>query len=140
MAQLQKTNNNYEKDWCTRKRAISVLKKAFLAFGASFILSHQIPVKYKEPVCHTIFIVIGDQLIHRALLDLDASVNFIPFTEYKRLGLDKLKPTKMVIRLADKSTRLSKGIVEDILIRVGNFIYLMDFIVVKTEKVSTVTS
>jgi len=73
-------------------------------------------------VCPTIFIVIGDQLIYRALLDLGASVNLIPFTEYERLGLGELKPTKMVIQLDDRSTRLPRGIVEDMLIRVGEFI------------------
>ena len=67
-------------------------------------------------------IVIGDQLIHRALLDLGASVNLIPFAEYERLKLCELKPTRMVIQL-DRSTRVPRGIVEDVLIRVGEFIY-----------------
>ena len=98
------------KDLCVTKRATTVPKKAFLASGASSILSHQIPIKYKDPRCPTISIVIGDQLIHRALLDLGASVNLIPFTEYERLGLGELKLTKMVIQLADRSTRLPRGL------------------------------
>jgi len=61
------------------------------------------------------------------LLNLEANVNLIPFTEYERLGLGELKPTKMVIQLADRSTRLPRGIVEDMLIRVGEFIYPVDF-------------
>jgi len=56
-------------------------------------------MKYKDPSFPTVFIVIGDQLIHKALLDLVASVNLIPFTEYERLELGELKPTKMVIQL-----------------------------------------
>ena len=47
----------------------------------------------------------------------------IPFAEYERLGLGELKHTKIVIQLADRSTRLPRGIVEDVLIRVGEFIY-----------------
>jgi len=85
------------KDLCTTKRATNVPRKTFLASSASSILSHQIPVKYKDPGCPTISIVIRDHLIHRALLDLGARVNLIPFTEYERLGLGDLKPTKMVI-------------------------------------------
>ena len=87
------------KDLCTTKRATNVPRKTFLASSASAsaILSHQIPVKYKNPGCSTISIVIRDHLIHRALLDLGARVNLIPFTEYERLGLGDLKPTKMVI-------------------------------------------
>ena len=84
-------------------------------------------VKYKDPGFPTISIVIGDQLIHRALLNLGVSVNLIPFTEYERLGLREPKPTKVVIQLADRSTRLPGGIVEDMLIRVGEFIYPADF-------------
>jgi len=85
-------------------------------------------------------IVIGDQLIHRALLDLGASVNLIPFIEYERLELGVLKPTKMVIQLADRSVRVPCGIVEDVLIRVCEFIYPVDFVVIETENVSNLAS
>ena len=85
------------KDLCTTKKETDVHKKAFLTSGASSILS-QISVRYKDPGCPIVSIVIGDQLIHRALLDLGASVNFIPFTEYGMLELGELKPTKMVIQ------------------------------------------
>jgi len=54
-------------------------------------------------------IVIRDQLIHRALLDLWANVSLILFTEYDRLELGELKPTKMVIQLADRSTKVPRG-------------------------------
>ena len=35
---------------------------------------------------------------------------------------------------------MPKGIVEDVLIRVGEFIYLMDFVVIETETVSNLAS
>ena len=97
-------------------------------------------MKYKDPGCPTISIVIGDQLFQRALLDLGANVNLLPFTEYERLGLGELKPTKMVIQLANRSTRLPRGVVEDVLIRVDEFIYPVDFIVLETEKVANVVN
>ena len=78
----------------TTKRAIGV-QNAFLTSGANSILS-QIPMKYKDPGYPTVSIVIGDQLIHRTLLDLGASVNLVPFTEYERLELGELKPTTIV--------------------------------------------
>jgi len=120
------------KDLCTTKKVTSVPKKAFLTSGANSILSH-IPVKYKDLGCPTVSIVIGDQLIHRALLDLGASVNLIPFAEYERLELGELKPTRIVIQLADKSTKVPREIVEDVLIRVGKFIYQVDFVVIETN-------
>ena len=84
------------KELCTTKRATGVLKKAFLTSGTNSIISH-ILVKYKDLGYPIVSIVIGDQLIHRALLDLGANVNLISFTEYKRLELGGLTPTKMVI-------------------------------------------
>jgi len=67
-----------------------------LTSGAISILS-QIPVNCKDPSFPTVSILIGDQLIYRALLDLGASVNLIPFAEYEKLELGELKPTRMVI-------------------------------------------
>jgi len=85
-------------------------------------------------------IIIAKQLIHTALLGLGASVNLMPFTEYEKLELGELKPTKMVIQLVDRSTRVPKEIVEDVLIRVDEFIYPVDFVVTETEKVSNLAS
>ena len=108
------------------KRATCVPKKAFLTFGANSIIS-QIVVKYNDLGCPTVSIVIGDQLIHKTLLDLGASVNLVPFTKYERLELGELKPTKMVIQLANRSTKVPRWMVEDVLISVGQFIYLIGF-------------
>ena len=93
------------------------------------------PLKCKDPSCPTISIVVGNHTIHRALLDLGASVNLLPFTVYKRLGLGELKSTKMVLQLADRSTRLPRRLIEDVLIKVGDFIHPVDFVVLETEVV-----
>jgi len=84
--------------------------------------------------------VIRDQLIDISLLDLRANVNLTPFIEYARLGLSELKPTKMVIQLVARSTRLPRDIVEDVLSRVGEFIYPVDFVVIESEKVANIAS
>ena len=97
-------------------------------------------MNHKDPGCPTISIVIRDQLIHGALLKLGASANLMPFTMYKRLGLGDLKPTKMVINLADRWTHLPRAIVEDMLIRVGEFIYNVYYVVIETKKAPNVTS
>jgi len=64
----------------------------------------------------------------------------LPIIEYERLELGELKTTKMVIQLADRSTELSRGVVEDVLIRVGEFIYPVDFVVFETNKVANIAS
>jgi len=53
-----------------------------------------------------------------------------------RLGLGEFKPTITILQLADHSTKAPKGIVEDVLIKVGEFVYPVDFIVLETESVA----
>ena len=48
-----------------------------------------------------------------------------------------LKPTKMVLQLANHSTRLARGMVEDVLIEVGEFILSVKFIMLETEVVTS---
>jgi hypothetical protein len=57
-----------------------VPKKAFLTEQVSSILQYKMPVKYKDPGCPTIACKIGDNRAERALLDLGASVNLLPYS------------------------------------------------------------
>ena len=52
---------------------------------------------------------------------------------YKQLGLGELKSTNITISLADRSVKIPKGIVEDVLVKVDNFYYLVDFVVLDIE-------
>ena len=90
-------------------------------------------MKCKDPGSPTISCRIGDHLIERALLDLGASVNLMPYSIYLQLGLGKLKPTIMTLQVADRSVKISRGIVEDVLIKVDSFYFPVDFVVLNTE-------
>ena len=81
----------------------------------------------------TISINIGGTCIEKALLDLGASVNLLPYSMYKQLGLGELKPTNITLSLADRSVQILKRIVEDVLVKVDNFYYPIDFVVLDTE-------
>ena len=52
---------------------------------------------------------------------------------YKQLRLGELKPTSITLSLADRSIKIPKGAVEDVLIQVGKFYYPVDFVVLDTE-------
>jgi hypothetical protein len=56
--------------------------------------------------------------IERALLDLGVSVNLLSYSVYVQLRLGKLKPTSMTLQLDDRSVKVPRGIVEDVLIDV----------------------
>jgi hypothetical protein len=70
------------KDLSTVKRKLNVKKKAFLAEQVSVILHNNNALKYKDPGCPTISYFIGEHKIERALLDLGASVNLLPYSVF----------------------------------------------------------
>ena len=78
---------------------------------------------------------IGQTTINQALLDLGASINLLPFFVYQQLRLGDLRPTRVNIQLADRSVKIPKGKITDVLIRVREFIYLIDFIILETQPV-----
>ncbi|KAL6310966.1 hypothetical protein AAG906_007820 [Vitis piasezkii] len=97
------TYAKFLKDLCTVKRGLIVTKKAFLTEQVSAIIQCKSPVKYKDPGCPTISINIGGTHVEKALLDLGASVNLLPYSVYKQLGLGELKPTAITLSLADRN-------------------------------------
>ena len=111
------------KDLCIVKRKLNVKKKAFLAEQKSAILQNNNALKYKDPGCPAISCFIGEHKIEKALLDLGASVNLLPYSVFQTL------------LLADRSVKVPRGIVEDVLVQVDKFIYPVDFIVLDTQPV-----
>ncbi|RVW68153.1 Retrovirus-related Pol polyprotein from transposon 17.6 [Vitis vinifera] len=71
--------------------------------------------------------------VEKALLDLGASVNLLPYSVYKQLGLGGLKPTTMTLSLADRSVKIPRGVIEDVLVQVDKFYYPVDFVVLDTD-------
>ena len=128
------TYAKFLKDLCTVKKGLNVNKKAFLTEQVSAIIESKTPVKYKDPGCPTISVNIGGISVEKALLDLGASVNLLTYSKYKQLGLGELKPTSITLSLADRSIKIPKGTIEDVLIQVDRFYYPMDFVVLDTNQ------
>ena len=124
------------KDLCTIKKGLGIEKKAFLTEQVSAIIKRKNLVKYKDPGSPTISVNIGGTCIDKALLDLGANVNLLPYSVYKQLGLGELKPTNITLSLADRSVKIPKGIVEDVLVKVDKFYYPVDFVVLDTEPIA----
>ena len=125
------------KDLCTIKKGLGIEKKAFLTEQVIAIIQSMNPVKYKDPRSPTISFNIGGTSIDKALLDLGANVNLLPYSVYKQLGMGELKPTNITLSLADRSVKIPKGIVEDVLVKVDKFYYLVDFVVLDIEPIAS---
>ncbi|KAL6315621.1 hypothetical protein AAG906_003724 [Vitis piasezkii] len=114
-------------------KGLHVTKNAFLTEQVSAIIQSKSPVKYKDPGCPTISVNIGGTHVEKALLDLGASVNLLPYSVYKQLGLGGLKPTTITLSLADRSVKIPRGVIEDVLVQVDKFYYPVDFVVLDTD-------
>ncbi|XP_010552529.1 PREDICTED: uncharacterized protein LOC104822865 [Tarenaya hassleriana] len=62
-----------------------------------------------------------------------ASVSLMPLSIFKRLGVGELKPTQMILQLADRSTERPAGILEDMPLKVGDYYILVDFLVLDMD-------
>ena len=131
------TYAKFLKDLCTVKRGLGIEKKAFLTEQVSAIIQSKTPVKYNDPGSSTILVNIGGTCIDKALLDLGASVNLLPYSVYKQLGLRELKPTNITLSLVGRSVKIPKGIVEDVLVKVDKFYYPVNFVVLDIEPIAS---
>ena len=121
------------KDLCTITKKHTINKKTFLVEQVSAVIERKTPPKYKDPGFPTVTCRIGNNETSEALLDLGASVNLMHYSIYLQLGLGELKPTLVELQLADRSIRKPKGIVEDVLVQIDKFYYLVDFLGIHTQ-------
>ncbi|GKB74785.1 reverse transcriptase domain-containing protein, partial [Tanacetum coccineum] len=87
-----------------------------------------VPPKLGDPRSFLIPCTFSKAFLCNALANLGASINLMPYSLYAKLSLETLKPIKMSVRLADRSFQHPIGIAENMLVEVGNFTFLVDFI------------
>ncbi|KAK5838672.1 hypothetical protein PVK06_007407 [Gossypium arboreum] len=100
----------------------------------SAILQNKLPTKLNDPGSFTIPCLIGSLNIEKALADLSASINLMPYKMFKQLGLGEPKPTRMSIQLVDRFVKYPRGIIEDVLVKVDKFIFPIDFVVLDIDE------
>ena len=66
----------------------------------------------------------------KALCDFGARVNLMSLSVVKRLSLGELTPIAMTLQMVDRTLAQPEGILEDVLIKVGKFIFPLDFVVI----------
>ena len=123
------------KDLCTVKMKLSVNKEAFMTEQSTSLIRNNLPPKYKDLGSPTISIVVGNSKLGHALVDLGASVNLLPYLIYVELGLGELEPTNITLQLADRSVKIPRGIMKDVLVQVDKFYFPVDFVVLDTQPV-----
>ncbi|XP_062094205.1 uncharacterized protein LOC133800266 [Humulus lupulus] len=122
------------KDILTKKRRLGEFETVALTEGCSAMLKNKIPPKLKDPSSFTIHCSIGGRDVGKALCDLGASINLMPVSMSKMLGIGEARPTTITLQLADCSMVHLEGKIEDVLVQVDKFIFSADFIILDYEE------
>ncbi|KAK4733622.1 hypothetical protein R3W88_007883 [Solanum pinnatisectum] len=120
------------KDLVTKKRTVSFEDDDKLQH-CSAIATRSLVQKKKDPEAFTIPCTIGLLHFAKALCDLGASINFMPLSIYKKLGLGDPKPTAMRLLMADRTMKKPIGVLQDVLVKVESFIFPVDFVILDCD-------
>ncbi|KAK8278322.1 hypothetical protein V6Z12_D09G035300 [Gossypium hirsutum] len=110
------------KELRTSKRKLLGNEKVNVGKNVSAILQRKIPPKCKNQCMLFIYCKIGSVGIKKAMCDSGAPINVMP-----------LKETGVIIQLADRSVMHLEGVLEDVLVKVNELIFPIDFYIIDVE-------
>ncbi|XP_022893979.1 uncharacterized protein LOC111408456 [Olea europaea var. sylvestris] len=122
------------KEILAKKRMLTDFETIKLNEECSAILQNKLPPKLQDPGSLKIPWSIEKDLNFNCLCDSGASINLMPSSVYRNLGLEELKDTSISLQLADKSIKYRSGVVQNVFIKVGKFIFLVDFVILDIEE------
>ncbi|XP_048599565.1 uncharacterized protein LOC125579766 [Brassica napus] len=99
----------------------------------SAVLQNRTVRKLEDPRKVVLSVQIGKIVFACSLCDLGSSVNLMPYSVAKRMGLTNFKPTKISLVFADRSVKLPVGVLEDLQVQIGDTTVPADFVVLELE-------
>nr|GEY40131.1 hypothetical protein [Tanacetum cinerariifolium] len=90
---------------------------------------HNLPQKEKDPWTFTLPCFINNVRFDKSLVDLGESVGVMPFSTYTNHGLGILSHTRLTIELADRTIKQPRDIIKNVIVRIGKFVFPIDFII-----------
>ncbi|KAL7617721.1 hypothetical protein Lser_V15G04300 [Lactuca serriola] len=125
------------KELCVSKKKLKSNETIKAGENISLILKKGLPPKYKDPGIFSVPCKLGKLYFPKAMLDLGASVNVLPYSIFEKLKMGSLQKTETIIQLADHSTVHPKGVLEDVLVQVGGLIFPADFYILEMGNLDT---
>ena len=105
-----------------------------LTATCSAVIQRSLLEKMQDHDSFTIPCTIGNFEFKKALCDLGASINLMPLSVIKRLSLRELTPTAITLQMVDRTMAQPEGVLEDAFIKMGKFIFPMDFVIMDMEE------
>nr|GFB99213.1 DNA-directed DNA polymerase [Tanacetum cinerariifolium] len=124
----------YLKELISNKHKIEQISAAFLSVESSAMIQNKVSPKLRDPESFLIPCNFNKTFSCNALADLGARINLMSYSLYVKLSLETLKPTKISVRLADRSFQYPVGIAEIMLVKVGKFTFPANFVILEMEE------
>nr|GFA23229.1 reverse transcriptase domain-containing protein [Tanacetum cinerariifolium] len=116
----------------SNKEKLEELANTPLNKNCSAVILKKLPEKLRDP--GKFLIPCGfSELKCKALADLGASINLMPLSVWKKLGLPELISTRMTLKLANRAICTPAGIARDVFVPVGKFTFPADFVIIYYE-------
>ncbi|XP_023761616.1 uncharacterized protein LOC111910055 [Lactuca sativa] len=93
-----------------------------------------LPIKIGDLGRLTLPCEFGNSTLINSLCKLGASINLMPYSFYKKVTLPRLQNTRMKIRMANQSITHPRGIVKDLVVKLGKIIFPVDFVVLDMKE------
>ncbi|XP_070017260.1 uncharacterized protein [Nicotiana sylvestris] len=117
------------KDLMSRKFDFQDFATVTLTQTCSAVVTRPVAEKLSDLGSFTIPYTISNFAFAKALCDLGASINLMPLEIYKRLGIGRARPMSMLLQLDDRTVKIPSGILDDVLVQVGKFVFPADFVI-----------
>ncbi|XP_070019160.1 uncharacterized protein [Nicotiana sylvestris] len=121
----------FKKDIVTKKRSMNceIIKMTHQVRAIVRLMAS----KLEDLGAFTIPCTIGSADFAKALCDLGASINLMPYSVFKTLGIGQPRPISMRLQMADRTMKRPLGIIDDVFVHVDKFILLVDFVILDCE-------
>jgi hypothetical protein len=96
----------------------------------------EMPYKYNDPRNPIITVEINGISLPNTLIDIGATINVMPFDTMQKLQINQLRPTQIMIELADKSVISPVGSLDDVTVTLASWKYPVDFLVIHSKSSS----
>nr|XP_009626882.1 uncharacterized protein LOC104117524 [Nicotiana tomentosiformis] len=121
------------KDLVSQKFDFQDLSTVTLTQTCSAVVIRPITQNLSDPDSFTIPCTIGSYAFAKALCDLGANINLMPLAIYTKLGIGRARPTSMLLQLADRTVKRPIGILDDVLVQVGKFVFPADLVILDCQ-------
>ncbi|XP_019248792.1 PREDICTED: uncharacterized protein LOC109228066 [Nicotiana attenuata] len=117
-------DEQYKKFWEMLKQILT----------CSAIVMRPIAEKLSDPMSFTIPCTIGNLAFAKAMCDMGEPIKLMLLAIYKMLGIGIARPTSMLLQLANRTVKRPSGILDNVLVQVGKFVFPADFVILDCPK------